>query len=156
MRLITHPIGIARYFRRALSELTHLSPGFLLVKFLHLVLVNIGGVIVIDEVKPGPSAHVRNIVRLVDPGLEMLGNVTSGLELLWTQRTLVRPLLLRSVAQEMLPDGSLSGQHLSTTLWTRHHGLVVVIATDVDSERLEVVKLSSTHLTLMNVHFWLA
>lgn len=88
----------------------------------------------IDEVKPGPSAHVWHIVRLVDPGLEMLGDVTPGLELLWTQRTLVRPLLLWSVAQEVLPDGRLSGQHLATALWTRHHGLVVVIPTDVDSE----------------------
>lgn len=110
----------------------------------------------IDEVKPGPGPHVGDIVRLVDLGLEMLGNVSPSLELLGTQWALVWPLLLRPVAQQMLPDGMLSGQHLATPLWTRYHGLVVVRATNVDSERLEMVKSSPTDLTLMNVQFWLA
>ena len=116
------------------SGLAHLASSFLLIEFLHLFLVNILGVIVIDEVKPGPGPHVRDIVRLVDLGLEMLWNVSPGLELLWTNWALVRPHLLGPVAQQMLSDGSLSGQHLATPLWTRYHGLVVVRATDVDSE----------------------
>ena len=138
-----------------MSGSTHLALGFLLMEFSHLVLIDIGGVIVIYEIKPGPGPFLRNIVSLMDLGHQMLWNVSSCLEFLGAQGTLVRPFLLRSVAQQMLLDGCLSGEHLPTALGTGNHGLVIVRASNVYCERLEVVELSSTHLTLMNVRFGL-
>ena len=80
------------------------------------------------------GSHDWDVVIFMEFCFEMLGDVSPCLEPLVTDGTLEGPVLLWPVAQQMLPDGSLSGQHLATPLWTRYHGLVVVRATDVDSE----------------------
>ena len=85
----------------------------------------------------------------------MFGNISPGLELLVTEGTLVGPLLLRPVTQEVFLDGPGGGQHLPATLGTGDGRPPVVGSANVNAEGDLLVKLHATDLTLVHRTFFL-
>ena len=73
--------------------------------------------------------------HLLVPLLSFSSNlVCPCLELLVTDGTLVQPLLLRSVTQEMFLDSLMEGQHLPTALKTGNSQLLVVCPAHLNTE----------------------